>query len=190
MQVPLEIVFEGIDPSEFVEAKIRGEVDRLERFSDRITSCRVVVDAPHRHHKKGNLYLVRIHMTLPGGREVTINRNAHDKHAHEDAHVAIRDAFRAARRRLQDETRRAQGKVKVHEVPPHGRVAKLFAEESYGFIASSDGRDIYFHANSVANGAFARLSVGDEVRFEEEAGDKGAQATVVKPVGKHHVVAP
>ena len=104
MQVPLEIVFEGIDPSEFVEAKIRGEVDRLERFSDRITSCRVVVDAPHRHHKKGNLYLVRIHMTLPGGREVTINRNAHDKHAHEDAHVAIRDAFRAARRRLQDET--------------------------------------------------------------------------------------
>ena len=82
---------------------------------------------------------------------------------------------------------RASGKVKLHEVDAHGRVSKISAEEDFGFIATPDGREIYFHRNSVIDNAFDRLSVGSEVRFAEELGEKGAQASTVYLIGKHHL---
>jgi cold shock CspA family protein len=72
-----------------------------------------------------------------------------------------------------------RGDVKRDIAPERGRVAKLIAEENYGFIESPDGREIYFHRNSVLDGAFDRLKVGAEVRFVEEDGDKGPQASTV-----------
>jgi cold shock CspA family protein len=68
-----------------------------------------------------------------------------------------------------------------------GRVSKISAEEVYGFIATPDGREIYFHRNSVIDNAFDRLSVGSEVRLAEELGEKGAQASTVHPIGNHHL---
>jgi cold shock CspA family protein len=106
---------------------------------------------------------------------------------HEDAHVTIRDAFDAAGRQLQDQVRKLEGAVKVHETPPHGVIAALIPERDHGFIAASDGREIYFHRNSVDGGKFDDLEVGQEVRFSEAVGDKGPQATSVCPVGKHHL---
>jgi cold shock CspA family protein len=100
--------------------------------------------------------------------------------------VTITDAFDAARRQLQDAGRRREGHVKAHESPPHGTVRLLVPERDHGFIASADGSDIYFHRNSVADGQFDSLKVGQEVRFAEAVGDKGPQATIVRPVGKHH----
>jgi cold shock CspA family protein/ribosome-associated translation inhibitor RaiA len=188
MEVPLQIVFEDMDPSEFVEARIREEVDKLEQFHDRITSCRVVVSEPHRHKAKGKLFHVRVFLTVPGGGDVVIDGNKHDKHAHEDVYVAIRDAFGAARRRLQDHSRKRAGKVKAHEEPPHGHVVRLFADDGYGFIEAADGREFYFHRNSVLNDGFDKLEIGAEVRFAEEMGDKGPQASTVTPIGKHHLV--
>lgn len=189
MEVAPKIVFEDMEPSEFVEARIKEEIDKLEQFNERITSCRVVVSEPHRHRHKGKLFNVRIHLSLPGGGDVTVDRDNHDKHAHEDVYVAIRDAFGAARRQLQDQGRKRSGHMsKSHETPPHGRIARLIAESGYGFIESSDGRDIYFHENSVQGEGFAKLEVGQEVRFSEEIGEQGPQATVVTPVGKHHPV--
>ncbi len=106
--------------------------------------------------------------------------------------MAIRDAFNAAGRQIEDYVRRARGDVKSHEAAPHGRVKLLFSGESYGLIEASDGQDIYFHANSVTDGDFNRLNVGDEVRFVAQEGEseKGPQASTVTPVGKHHVVEP
>lgn len=187
MQVPLELVFEDMDPSDAIETRLRKEAAKLELFSDRITSARVVVAKPHRHGRKGNTYRVRIHITMPGGHEVVVNRDPGDRNAHEDVYVTIRDAFGAARRQLQDQVRKLQGQVKVHETPPHGVIASLAPGEDHGFITASDGREIYFHRNAVASDGYDALETGQEVRFSEEVGDKGPQATHVQPIGKHHL---
>jgi ribosomal subunit interface protein len=110
MQRPLEIRFHQMDPSPAVEARIRDKAAELERFSDRITGCRVVVEKEHRHHHKGNLFRVRIEIDAPG-KELAVTRTGPRDHAHEDVYVAIRDAFNAAVRRLEDRVRERDGKV-------------------------------------------------------------------------------
>jgi len=186
MQLPLQITFRDIPQSEAIESRIRQMAAKLDRVYDHIMSCRVTIEAPHHHHHKGNLYHVRVEVTVPDG-EVVASRDAHDRHAREDAYVAIRDAFNAAQRQLQDYARRRRGAVKAHEPPPHGRVAEIFPDLGYGRIRTADGREVYFHRNSVLEGEFDALDVGAEVRFNEEMGDQGPQASTVKPVGKHHV---
>jgi ribosome-associated translation inhibitor RaiA len=104
MQVPLEIAFHNMEPSEFVEAKVRERVNTLERYSDRITlqcQCR----GPHRAHHQGNLYHVRIEISVPG-KELVVSRDPGDVHAHDDVYVAIRDAFDAAGRQLAEHERK------------------------------------------------------------------------------------
>jgi len=189
MQLPVQITFRDIEPSDFIEARIREKVAKLEEFYDRITGCRVVVEARHRRHHKGRLYTVRVDLTVPGG-EIVVNRESELDHAHEDVYVAIRDAFKAARRQLQDHVRRQRGETKIHEVPAHGRVARLFPEEGYGFIETPEGSEVYFHRNSVVNDGFDRLEVGTEVRYDlvPGEGEKGPQASTVHPVGKHHIL--
>ena len=186
MQLPLQITFRDMEPSPAVEAKIREKAEKLDRFREDIMSCRVVVEKHHRHHHKGNVYHVRIDITVPGS-EIVVSKESHLDHAHEDAHVAIRDAFDAARRQLEDFSRKQRGHVKSHETPPHGRIVVLMPAEDYGTIRTQDGRDIYFHRNSVINADFDKLEEGAEVRFAEEAGDEGPQASTVTVVGKHHV---
>jgi cold shock CspA family protein len=105
----------------------------------------------------------------------------------EHALVAIREAFAAAARQIEDVARDMRGQVKAHLAESHGRIASIFAGDGCGFIETADGREIYFHRNAVLNGGFARLSVGSEVRFVEENGEKGAQASTVRLVGKHHL---
>ena len=77
--------------------------------------------------------------------------------------------------------------MKEHEVPPHGVIIQLHAQEGYGYITTSDNREIYFHRNSVANNGFDQLKAGQDVRFTELEGDQGPQASFVQPVGKHHL---
>lgn len=181
MQIPLQITFRDIPSSESMEADIREHADRLERVYDRITRCRVVVEAPHRRQHQGKLYHVRIDLTVPGG-ELIVNREPHEHRAHEDAYVAIRDAFTAATRQLEDYARRQRGDIKTHEGPPAGQITRLFPKEGYGFIETPDGRQIYFHRHSVVDDEFTRLAVGSIVQFvhAENESDKGPQATTVK----------
>jgi ribosomal subunit interface protein len=101
MQIPLQITFRDIEPSAAIEERIRQQVAKLEQFHSRISACRVVVEAHHRRHRKGKLYQVRIDLTVPGA-EVVVSRDAELDHAHEDVYVAIRDAFVAARRQIDD----------------------------------------------------------------------------------------
>ena len=187
MQIPLQVTFRNIEHSAAVEAKIRERVDALEQFHDRIISCRVMVEAPKRR-RKGDLYHIRVDLKVPG-REIVVKRDPPEHHAHEDVNVAIRDCFDSVRRQLEDVGRQRRGDVKAHQVASHGRVAKLIAEGDYGFIAASDGSEVYFHRHAVAHDGFAKLSVGDEVRFSLHPGEgeKGPQASSVVPVGKHHL---
>lgn len=108
MQVPLQITFRHMAPSPALEARIRERAEELEQFFDRITSCRVVVEPGQRRHQQGNLYEVHIDLTVPG-REIAVGRDSGANHAHEDAHVAVRDAFDSARRLLEDHARRSRG---------------------------------------------------------------------------------
>lgn len=114
MQLPLEIRFQNVDASSAVEADIERRVEKLERLADDIVSCRVVVEAPHKHHHKGKLYAVHVDLRVPGG-ELVASREPSDKQAHEDVYVAVRDAFEAVSRQLQDFVEKRQGKVKQHE---------------------------------------------------------------------------
>jgi cold shock CspA family protein/ribosome-associated translation inhibitor RaiA len=188
MQVPLQISFEHLDHSDALEAAVRKEALRLERFHDRITSMRVVIGRPQHRRHKGDTYGVRIHVAIPGGKHIDVSRDpTADAGRHQDMHVTIRDAFDAAGRQLQDEIRRLDGDVKAHESPPHGTITALAPERDHGFIAASDGREIYFHRNAVVGVRLEELGLGQEVRFSESIGDKGPQATSVQPVGKHHI---
>jgi len=187
MKLPLQIAFRDIPPSEALEADIRKKAAKLDQVFDRIMSCRVVVEAPHGHHHKGRLYHVSIDLTVPG-EELVINRSPGQDHAHENAYVAVRDAFNAARRKLQDFARKQRGDVKFHEVPSHGKITELVPMEDFGRIVTGDGRDIYFHRNSVIEADFDQLEIGDEVRYAEEVGEAGPQASSVHLIGKHHIV--
>jgi cold shock CspA family protein/ribosome-associated translation inhibitor RaiA len=182
MQVPLQVSFRNMPPSAAIEADIRDKAAKLEAFSDRITSMRVVVETPHRQHRRGKLFHVRVDVRVPG-RELVVSREPAEHHAYEDVYVAIRDAFDAARRQIEDYAREMRGMVKAHEAPPQGRIVRLEREGGYGFIATPDAREIYFHRNSVVDADFDRLRVGDEVRFAEEPGEQGPQASTVHLVG-------
>jgi ribosomal subunit interface protein len=185
MQVPLQIAFHNLDRSESVTALIEEKVAWLERFYDRITGCRVVVEAPHRHRRQGKAYLVRIDLTVPGS-EIVVNREASLHVQAQDLHIAIRDAFEAARRRLEDHVRKQRKEVKTHEAIPHAWVSQLFPEEGYGFLTTPDDREVYFHQHAVLNGDFQHLQVGTEVAFAEQAGEKGPQASTVRLIGRHN----
>jgi len=115
---------------------------------------------------------------VPGERLV-VGRDPAKTRSHEDLYAAVNAAFREARRQLQDHARRFDARVKVHAEPARGRVARLFPEDGYGFLATPDGREVYFNEKSVLEGAFRRLRVGSEVRFAEELGEEGPQASTV-----------
>jgi ribosomal subunit interface protein len=187
MKLPLEIVFRNLEPSDAIEAKVRERAEKLESFYADIMSCRVAVEARHKHHHKGNLYHVRVDLTVPGA-ELVASREPKEHHAHEDVYVAIRDAFDAVRRQVEDYARRRRGDVKTHETAPHGRIVELSPEADFGRIETPDGTSVYFHRNSVVDAQFDQLKVGDSVHFAEESGESGPQASTVHLEHKHHVV--
>jgi ribosomal subunit interface protein len=181
MQIPLQITFRGIPHSDAVEAKIREKASKLDRFHTHIMSCRVAVEAEHQSHHQGNQYHIRIDITTPR-KEIVISREHHDKKAYEDIYVAIRDAFNAATRQLEDYARIQQGKVKTHDLPSTGTVTRLLPEKDHGFIeAADDGHEIYFHRNSVTGSGFDALQVGAGIRYIEEEDDLGPKASTVYP---------
>ena len=199
MKSQMQITFRNMKPSEEIEGWIRAEAAKLETLYSQLMGCRVAVEVPHRHHRKGSPYHIRIDLTVPHGeivvkREPSLNararqlgereikKNSEVKIPHKNLRTAINDAFKAAGRRLQDYARRQRGDIKTHAPLPEARVSKIVPREDYGFLTSDDGREIYFHKNSVLGRAFPRLKVGTTVRFVEEAGEEGPQASTVRIV--------
>lgn len=181
MKLPLQLTFRHMEPSAALEARIRELASRLDRFSEHIMRCHVVVEAPHHHQHQGRLFEIRLDITVPG-REIAIRRTRPADHSHEDAYVAVRDAFRAARRKLQDYERSRFQPGKSHVALPAGRICELNPADGFGRIETDDGRLVYFHRNSVLGHAFDELSTGTKVRFAEEPGDRGPQASTVHVV--------
>jgi cold shock CspA family protein/ribosome-associated translation inhibitor RaiA len=182
--LPLQITFRNMEPSPALEARIRALAARLDRFSTQIIGCHVSVERPHQHHQQGALFDFHIGLTVPG-EEIVIRRAHSASHSHEDPYVALRDAFRAARRKLEDYERKRRGDVKTHVSPSHGHVCELYPLEDFGRIETEEGRVIYFHRNSVVGARFDDLTTGTQVRFDEEAGERGPQASTVHVIGSH-----
>jgi ribosomal subunit interface protein len=109
MQIPLQITIRDIERSDALETHIREKANKLEEFFERITSCRVVVEMPHKHHHQGKQFKVRIDIGVPGS-EIVVNRD----HA-EDVYVALRDGFDSAKRQLEEYARELRGDVKMHQ---------------------------------------------------------------------------
>jgi len=179
MKLTPQFTFHGFERSPAIEAKALEYAKRLDRFADRIMGCRVDIEQTGQHHHQGRMYRVRINLTVPGG-EIAVDRDPGKDHRHEDVYVALHDAFEAARRRLEDrergwKTHREQAGVSRER----GTVARLFADEGYGFIAGADGAELYFHRNSLSDGDWQRLGVGTEVRFTPADGEKGPHARLV-----------
>ena len=114
MQLPLQIVFHGMPRSEALEARIREGAAKIEHFHGRITSCHVTVEPCGHHRQQGRLYAARIELRAPSRAEIVASR-------HEDVFVAVRDAFDALRRQLQDSVRQSRGDVKAHSAPGTGK---------------------------------------------------------------------
>jgi ribosomal subunit interface protein len=180
LQVPLQITFRDVRRSEALEDHIRQKAAKLEEFYPRITSCRVTVEELRKHHAQGRHFRVRIDARVPGHQELVANRD-HD----EDVYVALRDAFDAMARQLEEVEREQRGDVKAHLPPQHGRVTRLIADQGYGFIETGDGRELYFSRENVAHPGFDELAAGTEVQFIEELAAEGRQAKRVS-AGKHH----
>jgi ribosome-associated translation inhibitor RaiA len=113
MKMPPEITFRNMERSPALQARIEQLMDRMEKFCPQIIHCRFIIEAPHRHHAQGRLFNVSIHLLVPG-RDIIIDQDGLKDHSHEDPYVALRDAFKAARRQLQDYERVRRGDIKTH----------------------------------------------------------------------------
>jgi cold shock CspA family protein/ribosome-associated translation inhibitor RaiA len=176
MKLPVQVTAQGVELSESEHLALRSAAEKLEQFFDRLVGCRVSVSVPNRFTQAEPItHNVRIDLTVPGD-ELVIRRQPQVKLLD-----AIQDAFRVAGRRLQDYAARLPGTAasKPRAVPHRARVARLMPWEGYGFLEAEDGHEVYFHRNSVLHGGFDRLEVGDQVRFAEEEGDNGPQASTV-----------
>jgi cold shock CspA family protein/ribosome-associated translation inhibitor RaiA len=172
------VTFRGFDPSEPIASYVRERSDKLDTFYGRILSLWVAVESPHRHHHQGRTYRVRIDVVVPGA-ELVAGSAPRTDDRHMDVYAAVDDAFDDAGRVLSDFAGRRRGYAKPHAGSRRGWVTRLFRELGYGFLETAEGEELYFHRNSVLAPGFAKLSVGSQVRFADEIGEKGPQASTV-----------
>ena len=198
MLLPVQVTFRNMKDTAGLEELVQKEAATLERFYHRISSCRVVVERPQ-HAESGKLFHVRIDLGLPKGellvkhaptlhgalqdaKEEKSRKEAKSVLVHKNPQRAIREAFHEMRRRLQDYSRKQEGPVKSIQKMAEGTVAEIFPDRGYGFLETADDRRIYFNQASVLDGHFDRLRAGANIRFAEEMGDNGPQASTVKMI--------
>jgi ribosomal subunit interface protein len=177
----VRITFRDFSSTDALQARVRERATKLFDLFPKITMCNVALEAPHRRHRHGHKFRCRVDLVVPNAELVA--QNAEESDVSEDVYAALEEAFDEATRQLEDYVRRARWDVKQHDGTPHARVAKLVVGEGpgsrYGFLETHDGREIYFHEHSVLHGRFDNLEIGMEVRFAEEEGEKGPQASTV-----------
>ena len=184
MQTPAQIEFEGIQVSAELRAAVEQHVAELEDRFGRITAARITVKGPGDHRQTGGQYQVSIRLALPDGREVHVGRTPKLDERYGELTFAVDDAFKRARRQLQDQARLMRGDVKTHEPQPIGTVARIDPSGEFGFLEAADGHEVYFNRNSVVDGG-SNILPGARVSYVEEIGEKGPQASTVKMLGKH-----
>jgi cold shock CspA family protein len=181
MQTTPELIFHDVDRSAWVETYILDRVQRLERFADGITSCRVTLTQEQASHQKGNRYSVMVEARTPPNHDLAAKKAKVIHDMPQQLPALINLAFGAVERQLKKTAQMRRGEVKRHDSgEAHGVVEKLF-DEGYGFLrALDDDRQVYFHRNSVLHDDFERLAIGTEVRFTPQDGDEGPQASSVQ----------
>lgn len=127
MNTPLEISFKGLDKSAAIESKIAERAAKLEKHFDRMTHCRVVVAAPHKHSHKGKTYEIKIDIGIPGSAPLIVTHESAVGQAQEDLKIALRDAFDSAGRRLDDLVEKMNGSARAER--GRRRPAKLEAHD-------------------------------------------------------------
>lgn len=180
--LPLQLTLRDVPASATLEETIRKKVEKLNLFYKRIISCHVVVEYAQKHKHQGKEYNIRIDLTVPG-KELVVTQKRN-----EDVYIALRDSFNAAIRQLEEHSRKRHGHVKSHNHIMHGHVVRVLPDEGYGFIEGEDGNEYYFSITNVAHPEFARLSIGDAVKYTPEPTQEGRHAQhVVRQ--KNHVTA-
>jgi cold shock CspA family protein len=178
---PVQITFKAVPRSPEIEAGIHARAAKLAKYYPRITGCHVVIASSRRRPRTGSFYSARVDVLVPGA-EIVANEDHHLRSEHREPEAAIDQAFRVARRKLEDYARKQRGDVKQRRTLPIGRVSKIVATERYGFVKSPEGREVYFHANALRRGGFDALTVGDPVHYVEGEGDEGPNAASVRPI--------
>jgi cold shock CspA family protein/ribosome-associated translation inhibitor RaiA len=155
--------------------KIEAELGRLQtHYSGPILHARVEVIGTAHHHL--GAFEVHLVVNVPGDVITVIRQGG-------VVVPLLVEAFDALDRRLEEHSRVVQQKVKAHEeFARHGRIVRLFPDREYGFIEAEDGLEVYFHANALKKGSFNNLNPGMAVKFGQEEGNEGPQATWVQPV--------
>jgi ribosomal subunit interface protein len=178
----VQVTIRDMTASPALETHIRKRVEKLNRFYNRISSCRVVIELPQKHKHQGKLYNVRIDITVPG-KELVATRKCD-----QDIYIAIRDAFNAIERQLEEHSRKRHGHVKTHNDVQHGHVARMVPSEGFGFIEGTDGTEYYFSTTNVSYPNFTQLCIGDAVVYLAEPLNDGWQAhRVIKERHNNHV---
>ena len=113
MQFTLHLTPKDLSLTRATVHHIQDKATKLAAVYPRLLKCRVVLEGPVHHHRKGGPYTARIDMTVPGA-ELVVNH-----HETADLRQAIREAFEAARRRLEDYVQHRRGEVKRHQPPHH-----------------------------------------------------------------------
>jgi cold shock CspA family protein len=198
MLLPIQVTFRNIDDHAGIDDYIQKEAAKLERFYSRISSCRVIVERPQRaatskfYHVRIDLgvpneelvvkHVPSLHGTLEDMQTQKSRREARSVIGQRHPKRAIHEAFQEMGRQLQDYVRRQQGAVKAKRAMQEAVVKEILPEQGYGFLETEDGRAVYFHQASVLDGHFPQLRIGTKVKFAEEPGDKGPQASTVKVI--------
>ena len=108
-----EIHFHGIEKSEAIEERVREKVSKLEKHFGRMTRCRVVLEAPHRSPQKPKVYQIKVEISLPRRQPIVVCHEREGAHAHEELPLAIRDAFEAALRKVDDVSSKVGARTKL-----------------------------------------------------------------------------
>jgi cold shock CspA family protein len=186
MQVPIEMSFRDLSEQQIEDARrvIDRQSAKLDELAGDIIACRIAVDRPQRHQRTGCDYRARIEVTMPPGHTLVVTQEPGDNRPLTPMRRVLRRAFDAMRRQVKDLKQRRRADVKTH-AETLGMVVRLFRHSGFGFINRiDDGGEVYFHKNAVTNGDFDRVEVGTQVRFVEQLGDQGPQASTVHIVDK------
>jgi ribosomal subunit interface protein len=188
MKISPEITYRNVEKTNAIDTLIQEKIAKLELVCNYINSCHIAIEKTHDRPRSGSPYRVRIDITVPPGHEIVAQSNPGESNQYDPLDAVIRDAFNAARQQLvklserQQESHRPQNQEAEQDTT--ALVTKLFHDRGYGFLKTLDGREIYFHRNSVLHNDFERLGIGTGVHFSLEMGEEGPQASTVKIVDK------
>ena len=185
MQVPLELTFRGVKKTEALDDLVRDKVDKLHRVCDYLTSCRVAVERPQGNPSTGSSYRVRVAVQVPRGHELVASASRARATVNDTLETVIHRTFDAMRSQLEQLVAKQRRDVKAHPSQDLiGIVDQSFPEQDHGFLKTPEGESVYFHRNAVVNAELEDLVRGTGVRYVEEIGNNGPQASTVQVVAR------